>query len=524
MSTGLPQVPPSPGSLPPGAWASPDQLVRLEDIFTGTGVTLPPSAQRRQIVAELAELGSHDTSSDVQTSNEEELPSHSKTPRTIAAAVDMPDLDTITANAVKRAQQDLALNSRWTGWTVRQSMQFVSPGGETTLISHGEQGPAFVNHHPISGGSGSSGSGMMSQRRLVAHSGSTNGITPESEDELDGRDVDDYAALARRYTEVVTAEVHKDFNQLFSTMVKDLSVIRLAIEQCLARVDDTNHSNFDSETNATTTIGEGTQRAKLTPLAKKGKWERRVEEAEEEDNAAYSAVSSYDDLPDEILINHVLPKLGISDRRVFSCINRRTRALVERDAPDGGRLRLIDFVTCAARLRWALENGFPRNFSICEKAASGGYLELLQWARELDPPCPWNVWTCAEAAQAGQLDVLKWVRAQNPPCPWDWRTCASAARGGHLQVLRWVRGQNPHCPWDASTAAAARQGGHLELLQWAQEHGCGFEDSEDHFEDHSEYQEDEEEEEGGDYKPSADYDYSEDQKEEEEDDDDGCDY
>ena len=79
--------------------------MRLEDIFTGTGVTLPPSAQRRQIVAELAELGSHDTSSDVQTSNEEELPSHGKTPRTIAAAVDMPDLDTITANAVKRAQQ-----------------------------------------------------------------------------------------------------------------------------------------------------------------------------------------------------------------------------------------------------------------------------------------------------------------------------------------------------------------------------------------------------------------------------------
>ena len=58
MSAGLLQATPSLGSPPPGAWVSPEQPSRLEDIFTGINVTLPSSAQRLQIVAQPAELGS----------------------------------------------------------------------------------------------------------------------------------------------------------------------------------------------------------------------------------------------------------------------------------------------------------------------------------------------------------------------------------------------------------------------------------------------------------------------------------
>ena len=43
-------------------------------------------------------------------------------------------------------------------------------------------------------------------------------------------------------------------------------------------------------------------------------------------------------------------------------------------------------------------------------------------------------------------------------------TCARAAEGGHLEVLQWAR-QNG-CPWDADTCAGAAQFGHLEVLQW----------------------------------------------------------
>jgi len=41
------------------------------------------------------------------------------------------------------------------------------------------------------------------------------------------------------------------------------------------------------------------------------------------------------------------------------------------------------------------------------------------------------------------LDVLQWLRSQEPPCPWDKRTCYAAAMYGHLDVLQWLRTQDP---------------------------------------------------------------------------------
>ena len=58
-----------------------------------------------------------------------------------------------------------------------------------------------------------------------------------------------------------------------------------------------------------------------------------------------------------------------------------------------------------------------------ERAAEGGHLEVLKWARA--NKCPWDEWTCKLAAAGGHLEVLKWAREND--CPWDWRTCACAA-------------------------------------------------------------------------------------------------
>jgi len=43
------------------------------------------------------------------------------------------------------------------------------------------------------------------------------------------------------------------------------------------------------------------------------------------------------------------------------------------------------------------------------------------------------------AAQNGHLEVLQWLRAQDPPCPWDSSVCSSAAHKGQLEVLQWAR-------------------------------------------------------------------------------------
>ncbi|KAI8471350.1 MAG: hypothetical protein J3K34DRAFT_520586 [Monoraphidium minutum] len=57
------------------------------------------------------------------------------------------------------------------------------------------------------------------------------------------------------------------------------------------------------------------------------------------------------------------------------------------------------------------------------------------------------LWTCAAAAEGGHLQVLQWARQQQPPCPWGKETCAAAAaENGHLHVLQWLREQQPPGP------------------------------------------------------------------------------
>ena len=108
---------------------------------------------------------------------------------------------------------------------------------------------------------------------------------------------------------------------------------------------------------------------------------------------------------------------------------------------------------------------FPWGKCTCAAAAAAqGQLEVLQWPRSQDPPCPWDRSTCFVAASYGQLKVLQWLTSQNPRCPWDHHVCAGAAEDGQLEVLQWLRSQDPPCPWDDQTGAASR--GHLEILQW----------------------------------------------------------
>jgi len=81
---------------------------------------------------------------------------------------------------------------------------------------------------------------------------------------------------------------------------------------------------------------------------------------------------------------------------------------------------------------------------------------------------PWDLCTTTKAASGGHLEVLRWAREHG--CPWNEGTCSSAADGGHLEVLRWAR--EHHCPWGTNTCFFAAAQGHLEVLRWARAHGC----------------------------------------------------
>ena len=66
------------------------------------------------------------------------------------------------------------------------------------------------------------------------------------------------------------------------------------------------------------------------------------------------------------------------------------------------------------------------------------------------------------------MNVLQWLRAQNPPCPWSSITSHMAANNGHWSVLKWLRTQDPPCPWSAETEAKAKEHfGEAEVASWA---------------------------------------------------------
>ncbi|CAM9563543.1 unnamed protein product [Laminaria digitata] len=100
------------------------------------------------------------------------------------------------------------------------------------------------------------------------------------------------------------------------------------------------------------------------------------------------------------------------------------------------------------------------------RAAAGGHLEVLQWARS--ESCPWNSRTCQKAAEGGHLRTLRWARDHG--CSWDCQTCEGAATRGHLEVLQWARANGAE--WTVDTTYRAAAEGHVKLLQWALSQGC----------------------------------------------------
>ena len=115
----------------------------------------------------------------------------------------------------------------------------------------------------------------------------------------------------------------------------------------------------------------------------------------------------------------------------------------------------IDFDRiCVDLCLWAIQNkslGLPTlktlrslgytftSHGLCTEAVEHGSLEMLQWLRGQDPPCPWDRWVCSAAARGGHLEMLRWLRSNG--CPWNRYMCLESARN-HPHVQEWIQ-NNP---------------------------------------------------------------------------------
>jgi hypothetical protein len=123
-----------------------------------------------------------------------------------------------------------------------------------------------------------------------------------------------------------------------------------------------------------------------------------------------------------------------------------------------------------AVLSWARpNNGCPGMLkSTMEYAAQWGQLATV---RSLRPNgCAWQGWVCEAAAFGGHLAVLQWLHAEGCPCARPERVCERAAEGGHMHVLQWLRANG--YAWDKRTCTRARENGHTAVLAWAMANGC----------------------------------------------------
>ncbi len=144
-------------------------------------------------------------------------------------------------------------------------------------------------------------------------------------------------------------------------------------------------------------------------------------------------------LPQDVVVTHILR--SDTDPIVLARLRAVNRAM--RDAVDETELLVEEMATeeaaelgCLDTLQHKLEKGRLTNKSqVCECAAKGGQLEVLQWARVNS--CPWDWATCAWAARGGHMYVLQWAIENG--CPWDWFECMSGAiEFEHLDMQAWL--------------------------------------------------------------------------------------
>lgn len=118
-------------------------------------------------------------------------------------------------------------------------------------------------------------------------------------------------------------------------------------------------------------------------------------------------------------------------------------------------------------LVWIKDNisyGYDR--LVCTDAAANGHDHVVEWAHANG--FLWDDNTCAKAARQGIVRLM--ALARQAGCVWDEYICEVAAEYGHIAALAWARENG--CPWDERTCRAALYHGHVSVLKWARDNGC----------------------------------------------------
>lgn len=106
-------------------------------------------------------------------------------------------------------------------------------------------------------------------------------------------------------------------------------------------------------------------------------------------------------------------------------------------------------------------------YTVCEKIAIHGNLELMKWCRE--KKFAWG-YSAQQSAKHGHFEMLKWIKESG--CKFDERVCSEAAKGGQLDILVWLRENN--CPWDKFTTRNIAERGDFITLIWAINNKCEY--------------------------------------------------
>lgn len=98
-------------------------------------------------------------------------------------------------------------------------------------------------------------------------------------------------------------------------------------------------------------------------------------------------------------------------------------------------------LSSVGQLIWAKRYYKIWNVKLSHAIAKNGSIELMDFIRDQDKPCPYNVQTCAIAALYGHLELLIWLRTPRygrHSCKMDYKVRENAALNGHLHILKWA--------------------------------------------------------------------------------------
>jgi hypothetical protein len=246
------------------------------------------------------------------------------------------------------------------------------------------------------------------------------------------------------------------------------------------------------------------------------------------DTITSTELVTMDNLPNDIMISHILPFIGDGNYRYIGLVNRKFRQTYTTLYPtkttyyNGSTIALAQFCfqsidvhqrsrarhyLCLSAARYGsidvLTYLFPAGMNwfddILEKTIQYGHLHVLQWLMRKPKEKRRTGFISCTAAKYGQLGIIQWVNeldcniwknssvsayaargghwdvldyAANNGCRWDARTTEHIAQHGNLEVLKWARSKSNACRWDERTCASAAENGHIETLKWAYENGC----------------------------------------------------